>query len=67
MYKTIQTTLYVRNCEITCTYIHVHAPGKMNYYYIRIAILCICLFVCIKTERMGGKMSNVVFPSIVIF
>lgn len=62
MYKTIQTTLYVRNCEITCTYIHVHAPGKMNYYYIRIAILCVCLFVC-----NGGKMSNVVFPSIVIF
>lgn len=56
MYKKYRlhfTSETVRELTCTCTYIHVHAPDKMNYMYIRTEILCVCLFVCIKTERIG--------------
>lgn len=54
MYKKYRlhcTSETVRDLTCTCTYIHVHAPDKMNY--ICTEILCVCLFVCRKTERIG--------------
>lgn len=53
MYKTIQDTLYVRNCELTCTYIHVHAPGKHD------SIPKFYVFVFLYAEKLKELGENV--------
>lgn len=70
MYKQYRlhcTSETVRELTCTCTYIHVHAPDKMNCI---LSVPKFYVFVFLYAEKLkewGAGMSNVIFSSIIIF